>query len=76
MNLKELIPILKSVFSSEIVIGTVIVVFLYMRFCSFVANYVKKPPKPKKKPRQSTPAPAPKPVPTDGDNSEEGAEKK
>lgn len=58
MSFKELFQILKAVFSSQIVIGTVIVVFLYMRFCSFVANYVKKPPKPKKKPRHSTPAPA------------------
>lgn len=58
MDFKELFQVLKNVFSSEIVIGTVIVVFLYMRFCSFVANYVKKPPKPKKKPSRATPAPA------------------
>ncbi len=75
MDFKELFQVLKGVFSSEIVIGTVIVVFLYMRFCSFVANYVKKPPKPKKKPARAAPAPAARKTDENADAEEEKDER-
>lgn len=49
MNIQILFPVLKQVFTSPYVIITVIVIFLYMDFCIYVANYVKKAPKTKKK---------------------------
>lgn len=55
MSIAETLPIVKSVLTNPYVIGTAIVVILYMNFCSFVANYRKKPPKPKK--AKSAPAP-------------------
>jgi len=59
MSFAELLPVLKNIFTSPIVIGTAVVVVLYMNFCAFVANYRKKPPRPKKK-RTPPPAPAKK----------------
>ena len=71
MDLKAVMPVVKAVLTNPYVIGTTIVIILYMNFCSFVANYRKKPPKPKK----AKNAPAPKPAKTSDDKSEEKNEK-
>ncbi len=64
--------VLKQVLSCKLVIGTAIVVILYLDFCTFVANYRKKPLLPKK--RRAPPAPAKKaPAPQkdeDADNAD------
>ncbi len=49
MKISELLPILKQVLTNPYVIGTAVVVILFMNFCSFVCNYKKRPPKGKKK---------------------------
>lgn len=69
MSIAETLPIVKSVLTNPYVIGTAIVVILYMNFCSFVANYRKKPPKPKK----AKSAPAPKVEKKTEEASDEGA---
>lgn len=58
--MKEVLPVIKGVLANPYVIGTAIVVILYMNFCSFVANYKKKPPKPKKAKAQPAAKPAEK----------------
>lgn len=62
MKMTELLPILKQVLINPYVIGTVVVVILFMNFASFVANYRKKPPKPKVKRAAAAPAPAAAPA--------------
>ena len=62
-------PVILKVLTNPYVIGTAIVIFLYIDFCIFVANYKKKPKKLKKK---STPKPAPV-KPAEGE--ENGAKK-
>ncbi|MGP1459197.1 MAG: hypothetical protein ACTTKL_07790 [Treponema sp.] len=57
MSFANLMPILKKILTNPAVIGTTVVVILYMNFCAFVANYRKKPPMPKK--RRAAPAPTP-----------------
>lgn len=49
MKISELLPILKQVLTNPYVIGTAVVVILFMNFCSFVCNYKKRPPKGKKR---------------------------
>ena len=56
MNMNELIELIKKILLHPFIIGTAIVVILYMNFCCFVANYTKKPKKSKKK-TESTPSP-------------------
>lgn len=56
MKISEIMPIILQVLKSPYVIGTCLVVIFFMNFCSFVANYRKKPPKPKKP--KAAPAPA------------------
>lgn len=60
MSFAELLPVLKKILTNPIVIGTAVVVVLYMNFCTFVANYRKKPPRPKKKRTPPPPVPAKK----------------
>lgn len=57
MSFAELLPVLKKILTNQAVIGTTVVVMLYMNFCVFVANYRKKPPVPKKKKRAAPPPP-------------------
>ncbi len=72
MDIKALLPVITKVLTNPYVIGTTIAIILYMNFCSFVANYRKKPPKPKKKKSAPAPAPAPKPeAPKEGEQAEE-----
>ena len=59
MNMNEIIPLIKQILLNPFVIGTAIVVILFMNFCCFVANYSKKPKKVSKK-KASAPAPAKK----------------
>ncbi len=59
MNMNEIIPLIKQILLNPFVIGTAIVVILFMNFCCFVANYSKKPKKASKK-KASAPAPAKK----------------
>lgn len=74
MSFEEIMAVLKHVLSSKIVIGTVIVVILYMDFCTFVANYHKKPPRPKRRRTTHAPAPVKKAPPKDdGASDAEGA---
>lgn len=72
MEIKETIPVILKVLTNPYAIGTTIAVILYMNFCSFVANYRKKPPKPKKK--KSAPAPAPAAAPKE-EGQDSGAPK-
>ena len=62
MNMNEIIPLIKQILLNPFVIGTAIVVILFMNFCCFVANYSKKPKKASKK-KASAPAPAKKETP-------------
>lgn len=48
MNIHDTISLVKQVLLNPYVIGTTVIVILYMNFCCFVANYRKKPPKIKK----------------------------
>lgn len=75
MNQTSVMTVFLKVIQNPYVIITVVGVILYMNFCSYVANYVKKAPKPKGKARAPKPAPAPKPeqAQTEG-GSEESAE--
>jgi hypothetical protein len=50
MDISSIMPIVKIILHNKYVIGTAIVVFLYMDFACYVANYRKKPPK-QRKPR-------------------------
>ena len=59
MNMNEIIPLIKQILLNPFVIGTAIVVILFMNFCCFVANYSKKTKKASKK-KASAPAPAKK----------------
>ena len=69
-GIKNMLPVILKVPSNPYVIGTAIVVFLYMDFCIFVANYKKRPKKAKKKS-------APKPVPAKpAETGENGGEAK
>lgn len=73
MDIKEALPVIKTVLINPYVIGTAVCVILYMNFCSFVANYRKKPPKPKKV--KSSPPPAPKAeAPKEGEQASEAHE--
>ena len=38
MNMQQLFPVLKQVFTNPYIIITAVVVFLYMDFCIYVAN--------------------------------------
>ena len=55
--MNEIIPLIKQILLNPFVIGTAIVVILFMNFCCFVANYSKKP---KKASKKKAPAPAKK----------------
>jgi|WetSurMetagenome_2_1015567.scaffolds.fasta_scaffold292795_2 hypothetical protein len=48
MDISAIMPIVKIILHNKYVIGTAIVVFLYMDFACYVANYRKKPPKQRK----------------------------
>ena len=48
MKLNVVMPIVGEVLKSPVVIGTMIVVLLYLNFVFFVAHYKKQPPKPRK----------------------------
>lgn len=52
--------IIKEVLLNPFVIGTTIVIILYLNFISYIVRYRKKPPKIKVKKIQDTPAPQPK----------------
>ena len=69
MNMQQLFPVLKQVFTNPYIIITAVVVFLYMDFCIYVANYVKKPKKSKKK--WSSPAPVAAAAPKSAENTED-----
>ncbi len=56
MKLSAIIPVALGVISNPLVIGTAIVIILYLNFVYFVARYKKKTPKPKK--RRASPPPA------------------
>ncbi|MDE5897674.1 MAG: hypothetical protein K2H09_00155, partial [Treponemataceae bacterium] len=74
MNFSELTAVLKHVLTNQIVIGTAVVVLLYMNFCCFVANYRKRAPKPKKRRTGAPKAPAKSAAnaPAGGEASEDG----
>ena len=73
MTSSEIMDVLKQVLSCKLVIGTAIVVILYLDFCTFVANYRKKPLIPKK--RRAPPAPAKKaPAPPQKDEDADNAD--
>ena len=67
MNTHDFLPVIKTVLSDFRVIGTAVVVFLFMNFCSFVVKYRKKSKLPK--PKKSFAAPAPEPAESDGGDS-------
>ena len=73
MNMNEIIPLIKQILLNPFVIGTAIVVILFMNFCCFVANYSKKPKKASKK-KASAPAPAPAKKETSEEDSSESSE--
>ena len=47
--MNDIMNLIKQILLHPFIIGTAIVVILYMNFCCFVANYTKKPKKSKKK---------------------------
>lgn len=67
--MNEMIPLIKQILLNPFVIGTAIVVILFMNFCCFVANYSKKPKKASKK-KDKAPTPAPKKEASEEDASE------
>ncbi|MBQ5632284.1 MAG: hypothetical protein IIU99_04200 [Treponema sp.] len=71
MNMNEIIPLIKQILLNPFVIGTAIVVILFMNFCCFVANYSKKP---KKASKKKAPAPAPAKKETSEEDSSESSE--
>lgn len=73
MKLSVVFPIVGDVLKSPVVIGTAIVVILYLNFVFFVARYKKKPSKPKKRRVVAAPAPAPKPAEENEDEAESEA---
>ena len=68
MKLNVVMPIVGEVLKSPVVIGTAIVVLLYLNFVFFVARYKKQPPKPRK-PNIVAPVAAP-PVESASEESE------
>ena len=68
MKLNVVMPIVGEVLKSPVVIGTAIVVLLYLNFVFFVARYKKQPPKPRK-PKIVAPVAAP-PVESASEESE------
>ncbi|MEE1059989.1 MAG: hypothetical protein U0K92_11515 [Treponema sp.] len=71
MNMNEIIPLIKQILLNPFVIGTAIVVILFMNFCCFVANYSKKP---KKASKKKAPAPAPAKKETSEEDASESSE--
>ena len=71
MNMNEIIPLIKQILLNPFVIGTAIVVILFMNFCCFVANYSKNP---KKASKKKAPAPAPAKKETSEEDSSESSE--
>lgn len=71
MNMNEIIPLIKQILLNPFVIGTAIVVILFMNFCCFVANYSKKP---KKSSKKKAPAPAPAKKETSEEDASESSE--
>lgn len=71
MNMNEIIPLIKQILLNPFVIGTAIVVILFMNFCCFVANYSKKP---KKASKKKAPAPAPAKKETSEEDVSESSE--
>ena len=69
MNMQQLVPGRKQVFTEPDIIITAGVVLLYMDFGIYVANYVKKPKKSKKK--RSSPAPVAAAAPKSAENTED-----
>lgn len=65
--MNDIMNLIKQILLHPFIIGTAIVVILYMNFCCFVANYTKKPKKSKKKTES---APAPKKEASEEDASE------
>lgn len=55
MRLNETLSIIEAVLSNPLLIATVVVILLYLRFCFFVANYQKKPAKVKIQKTQAAP---------------------
>lgn len=60
MDFEKIFALVKSAITNKFIIATFIVIFLYTLFCSYVANYVKKPKVPKKKSAPKPPPAAPK----------------
>jgi len=60
MKINQLMPIIKEVLLNPFIIGTTIVIILYLNFISYIVRYRKKPPKIKVKKIQDIPAPQPK----------------
>lgn len=71
MNMNEIIPLIKQILLNPFVIGTAIVVILFMNFCCFVANYSKKQ---KKASKKKAPAPAPAKKETSEEDASESSE--
>jgi predicted membrane protein len=69
--MNEIIPLIKQILLNPFVIGTAIVVILFMNFCCFVANYSKKP---KKASKKKAPAPAPAKKETSEEDASESSE--
>lgn len=70
MKLNLVMPIVGEVLKSPVVIGTTIVVLLYLNFVFFVARYKKQSPKPRK-PKAVAPVAA---KPAESASDESGAE--
>lgn len=70
MDWEIVLETVKSVITDQRVYGTAIVVFLFVNFGVFVANYVKKTPAPKVK--HAKPAPKTAAAPAQGDKGSEG----
>lgn len=73
MKISELLPILKQVLTNPYVIGTAVVVILFMNFCSFVCNYKKRPPKGKKRNAKKAVTQQPKEQTENSDSSSQSA---
>jgi predicted membrane protein len=69
--MNEIIPLIKQILLNPFVIGTAIVVILFMNFCCFVANYSKKP---KKASKKKAPSPAPAKKETSEEDASESSE--
>lgn len=74
MSTQEILNIIKSVLLNPFVIGTAVVVILYMNFCSFVCNYTKKEKKFKKKRSVQVATPEPEKKENSEENSESNEE--